>query len=91
MSAVIPPANTPFPLKPCSGEIFEQRAECGRTNKDPDCFLSQLVEKQKQHNTANAVNGQAGSLINASVHKSMCGNQIKQHFPKPSGKGGGKK
>lgn len=38
-SGVIPPADVPFPFQPCPRDIFKNRAEYGRKDKDAERFF----------------------------------------------------
>lgn len=86
MAAVIPPADTPSPQKPRAGAVFKCCAQKARQHKNNHRMPAQPVEQQDQKYTADAVDGQIGASVYASVHKGVGCYQIEQRFPQPSGK-----
>lgn len=85
MPAVIPPADTPFPQEPNTGEVFQCSAENAGEHKNSRWVPAQSAQQQDQQNTACAVDRQIRSSVHAAVHKGVGCHKIEQDLPKPTG------
>lgn len=85
MSAVVPPADAPFPLQPYSGEVLQHSAQDAGKNENGGRVFSESVKQYDQYHTACAVDRKIGAPIYTSVYKSVGSNKIEQHFPEPPG------